>query len=41
LDSCFSSCEKLGLAAEHGYFYRWGIIYLFFDKNKFWVVVYS
>jgi len=23
LDSCFSSCEKLGLAAEHGYFYRW------------------
>jgi trehalose 6-phosphate synthase/phosphatase len=23
LDSCFSSCDKLGLAAEHGYFYRW------------------
>jgi trehalose 6-phosphate synthase/phosphatase len=23
LTSCFSSCERLGLAAEHGYFYRW------------------
>ncbi|CAK9223018.1 unnamed protein product [Sphagnum troendelagicum] len=23
LDDCFASCERLGLAAEHGYFYRW------------------
>ncbi|KAH9550901.1 hypothetical protein CY35_10G096200 [Sphagnum magellanicum] len=23
LEDCFSSCERLGLAAEHGYFYRW------------------
>jgi trehalose 6-phosphate synthase/phosphatase len=22
LEDCFSSCERLGLAAEHGYFYR-------------------
>jgi trehalose 6-phosphate synthase/phosphatase len=25
LDDCFSSCERLGLAAEHGYFYRYPI----------------
>jgi trehalose 6-phosphate synthase/phosphatase len=23
LDQCFSSCKRLGLAAEHGYFYRY------------------
>ncbi|KAG0573335.1 hypothetical protein KC19_VG169200 [Ceratodon purpureus] len=23
LEECFSSCKNLGLAAEHGYFYRW------------------
>ncbi|KAG6547158.1 hypothetical protein Mapa_011410 [Marchantia paleacea] len=23
LSDCFSSCEKLGIAAEHGFFYRW------------------
>lgn len=25
LNKCFSSCERLGLAAEHGYFYRWHV----------------
>nr|ABO61744.1 trehalose-phosphate synthase 5 [Physcomitrium patens] len=23
LNECFSTCKRLGLAAEHGYFYRW------------------
>lgn len=30
LEECFSSCKNLGLAAEHGYFYRW-------DSDSEWV----
>jgi trehalose 6-phosphate synthase/phosphatase len=29
LDDCFASCERLGLAAEHGYFYRYLLFLLF------------
>jgi trehalose 6-phosphate synthase/phosphatase len=29
LDDCFTSCERLGLAAEHGYFYRYLLFLLF------------
>jgi len=29
LDDCFASCERLGLAAEHGYFYRYPLFLLF------------
>jgi trehalose 6-phosphate synthase/phosphatase len=29
LDDCFASCERLGLAAEHGYYYRYPLFLLF------------
>jgi trehalose 6-phosphate synthase/phosphatase len=29
LDDCFASCERLGLAAEHGFFYRYPLFLLF------------
>jgi trehalose 6-phosphate synthase/phosphatase len=29
LDDCFASCDRLGLAAEHGYFYRYPLFLLF------------